>query len=292
MAERPNIILRTRLRQVLPSATEYYVSNCALADIILFAQKALRYPAVCISASYGKDLISGQFRPSDLLTPNDSVRVKMGSVLVSRCCPAFLQHIKSIICNRPKEKVAGVDATRVVAGMADKKAIGDCAIMQFPRQAAGDPVAIAAPTSSHSAVSLCVFGSCPKPAVISLLHLAPKPVNKRCLWLKRNQWIAMIFESTIMSLAELESPAHNWPRTAFNTARRLWRSKIVPCAEALSRIGCFSATTFTKVYGRIRPHRKPPMFLVPCLGLFQQRRGSLLTRLYHTSWQFSTGGVE
>jgi len=89
--------------------------------------------------------------------------------------------IMNILTIRPKPKVFGVYATRIVATravMADEQAMWNWSVCQFPRKA----VDIVFPFLSvyvQRAVSLIVRASCPQPARISFLNFRPQTLFPR-----------------------------------------------------------------------------------------------------------------
>lgn len=88
-------------------------------------------------------------------------------------------HVSNIVAGSPTKQVVWANASRVIAMVANHVANWYRAIVKLPRQSVCINI-VAAPSRPDTPVSFSNLGTSPKPTLVGLRHLPPKPDLYRC----------------------------------------------------------------------------------------------------------------
>lgn len=172
--------------------------------------------------------------------------------------PTLADHVSVIVGRSADEQVAEIDARRIVAGVAEGRAIGDRAVGQFPCESVSKDRA--ALVDGEHAVSLAITGTGPLPASNSNRHHRAESQFRRAG-----------VEAVATSNSTKSAVRSNLPRRK---------------VKILAAVKAWADGTIEGHSGRLLGR----LIGVPCRRLVTQRVGFRMPQLYREIGQF--GGLE
>lgn len=164
---------------MLPVRMPDKARNCGLVDAVFISECPASYVAQLIPCANGDYLIGRQFRGvnhlstrhtlgiascAGVVSTRDALRMHARGIPVTCEGPAFVHHVEAIVLRSPKKEMVRVWAGAVVALVTDEEAIGDRAVVQFPRHAVSRKGFATTATGTNAAVPVGSCGPRPYPA--------------------------------------------------------------------------------------------------------------------------------
>lgn len=159
-----HVLCSNRAADMLPRVAVHDVGNCHDMNTVFVGKNLVRWMVGSVSGANIKHLLRGQCGVVMVLAGN-TVRVVFSALSV---------HVMNVIGLCSQKQMVRTHACRYVAMVANKHALGNRAVVQFPRYSMGAQRSASTSSGIDNTVAEVASGSRPQPAGISFLDILPE----------------------------------------------------------------------------------------------------------------------